>query len=88
MQKLGPDVSVVKSNISLCTLVQPQGNLELKFKRNAINRSWDNCDNDCDGDAGHVEAPYHELCWQSQAELKMPVTQWNMAVCNGMWNIL
>ena len=36
------------SKVSVSTLVQPQGNAELKFERNAFNMFWGNCDTDCE----------------------------------------
>ncbi len=50
-----------------------QEKLQMKFERNPCIRFRDNCDTD-DGrtdDGRRTKVPYHELCWQSQAELKM-----------------
>ncbi len=80
------------SKVSISTLVQPQGNLELKFERNAFNRFWDNCNTIVNGDDGHrttdgrhVEAPHHELCWQSQAELKIVWRYGGEGATHKMW---
>ena len=35
---------------------------------NLLNRFWDNCDTD---NGQQTKTPYHELCWHSQAELKI-----------------
>ena len=34
--------------VPISTLFQPQGKLELKFERNALNKFWDNCGTDCE----------------------------------------
>ena len=67
-KKKSENVIVFQSVHSI--LIQPQGNLELKFEKNLLNRFWDNCDTDWrrvdDG-----KNRFHKLCRHSQAELKI-----------------
>ncbi len=44
-----------------------QGKQQPKFERNPCIRFRDNCDTD----GRRAEITYHDLCWQSQAELKI-----------------
>ncbi len=51
-----------------------QGKPQLKFERNPPIKFRDNCDTDGrTTDGRRTKVPSHELCWQSQAELKMPL---------------
>ncbi len=55
----------------------------MKFERNPCIRFRDNCDTDGRTDGRRTKVPYHELCWQSQAELKKIVWRYNHIIWSG-----